>query len=96
MKTLRAVIIVLVCAVVVSWLANQVVTLRAQSMPSSGQLTMRFAHDNDHHREHGEHHGRDGSHGASAILGSTALFGGVAAAVIIPSVLLTRRRRQNA
>lgn len=90
MKTVQAIVIIVVCAVVVAWIGDIVVAQRLQPAFGRGEQAMPFAHDEGHHRRH---HGGGADRGISELVGSSVLFVGVAAAVVIPSVIVNRRRR---
>jgi hypothetical protein len=89
-NTLRALVIILLCAGAIAWLGNIAVSQSAQLPSGRNQQAMAFSHDESHHHEH---HGRGANRGMNELLGSTLLFSGVVAAVVVPSVLVQRRKR---
>lgn len=94
MNTIRAVIIVVVCAIVVAWIGNMLVSNTSLLLPRRGESAMSFAPDGEHHHEHGrDHHGVGGERGIGELAGSTLLFGAVSIAVVVPSIVWNRRKR---
>jgi hypothetical protein len=92
MKTLRAVFIIVICAVAIAWIGNSLVSLNAQSSSNRGVRAMSSAHDESHHHRH---HGPGAHRGMDELLGSSVLFGGIAAAVIVPSVIVGHKKRSR-
>lgn len=90
MNLLRAIVIILICAGAVAWLGNITVSQIAQLPSNRNERAMPFAHDESHHHEH---HGRGANRGMNELLGSTLLFSGVVAAVVVPSVFMRRKKR---
>jgi hypothetical protein len=90
MKTLRAVFIIVICAVAIAWVGNSLVSLNTQASSNRGVRAMSSAHDESHHHRH---HGTRANRGIDELLGSSVLFGSVAAAVIIPSVIVGHKKR---
>ncbi len=90
MKSVRAVLMVLLCAIAVVWVGNLLVAQQAQFGSMRNERAMPFAHDEDHHRHHREG-GAD--RGMGELVGSSVVFAGVVAVVVVPSVLRTRKKR---
>lgn len=92
MNTVRALLIIVVCAGAIAWIGNTLVSQGGQSLTGRGARAMAFSHDESHHHRH---HGDGANRGMNELLGSTLLFGGVAAAVVIPSVLVRRKKNMR-
>jgi hypothetical protein len=92
MNVVRAVVMIVVCAGAIAWIGNGLVSQSGQAMSGRGERTMAFDHDESHHRRH---HGSGVDRGMNELFGSTLLFSGVAAAVIVPSVLIQRKKRMH-
>lgn len=92
MKAVQAIVMIVVCAVAVAWIGDIAVSQRLLSADRQGVHAMPFAHDEAHHRRH---HGADDNRGINELLGSSMLFVGVAAAVVIPSILIGRRSQHK-
>lgn len=90
MKALQAVVMIVMCAVAIAWIGDMVVSQRQQLALGRDQQAMPFAHDEAHHHRH---HGGGADRGVNELLESSVLFAGVAAAVIIPSVIVSRKKR---
>ena len=88
MKALQAIVIIVACAVAIAWIGDTIVSQRVQPAFGRGEHAMPFAHDEEHHRRH---HGGGANRGVSELLESSVLFLGIAAAVVIPSVLVRRK-----
>jgi hypothetical protein len=82
----------MVCAGAIAWIGNVVVSQVGYASPGRGERAMASAHDASHHHHH-HHHGNGADRGMSELFGSTLLFSGVAAAVIIPTVIVQRKKR---
>ena len=92
MNFLKAALIIVVCAGAIAWIGNAVVSQVGDASLGRGERTLASAHDESHHH-HQHHHGNGADRGLSELLKSTLLFSGVAAAVIIPSVIVHRKKR---
>lgn len=90
MKALQAVVIIVVCAVAIAWIGDMVVSQRGQPAVGLGERAIPFAHDESHHHRH---HGGGAERAVNELLESSVLFAGVAAAVVIPSVIISRKKR---
>jgi hypothetical protein len=90
MNFLKAALIIVVCAGAIAWIGNAVVSQVDSASPGRSERAMASAHDESHHHHR---HGNGADRGLSELLGSTLVFSGVAAAVIIPSVIIQRQKR---
>jgi hypothetical protein len=90
MNFLKGALIIVVCAGAIAWIGNAVVSQVGYASPGRSERAMASDHDESHHHHH---HGNGADRGMSELFGSTLVFSGVAAAVIIPSVIVQRKKR---